>query len=90
MRKKEGEYTAHDLEQFQEESMQFFQSWINLYGRHGVTNYIHMIGVGHFLGYMKKYGNLNKYSQQGWEALNALIKLFFFAEQTKVGDIVVV
>ena len=29
------------------------------------------------LGYIIKYGNLNKYSQQDWEAFNALINLFF-------------
>ena len=44
-----------------------------------------MIGVGHFLEYMKRYGNLNKYSQQGWEALNALIWSFFFRWTNKGG-----
>ena len=66
--------------------MRFYQSWIKLYGRHGVTNYIHMIGVRYFRGYMRKYRNLNKYSQQGWEALNALIKLFFFRRTNKGGN----
>ena len=28
---------------------------------------------------------MNKYSQQGWEALNALIKLFFFRRTNKCG-----
>ena len=46
-----------------------------------------MIGVGQFLAYMHKYGNLNKYSQQGWEASNALIKLFFFRRTSKGGKI---
>ena len=44
-----------------------------------------MIGCGHFLGYMRKYGNLNKYSQKGWEALNALITFFFFCCTKKGG-----
>ena len=65
--------------------MQFYQSWIELFGYHGITNYIHMIGVGHMLEYMQQHGNLNRYSQQGWEALNALIKLFFFRRTTKGG-----
>ena len=34
---------------------------------------------------MKRWGNLTKYSQQGWEALNALIKLFFFRQTSKGG-----
>ena len=44
-----------------------------------------MIGSGHMLEYMKRWGNLTKYSQQGWEALNALIKLFFFRRTNKGG-----
>ena len=85
LRKNDGDYTQEELGQFQENALRLFQSWIHLYGRHGVTNYIHMIGVGHFLEYMKRYGNLNKYSQQGWEALNALIRLFFFRQTNKGG-----
>ena len=85
MRKREGNYTDKELDQFCEHSKEFFQAWVKLYGRHGVANYIHMIGVGHMLAYMHLYGNLNKYSQQGWEALNALIKLFFFRRTNKGG-----
>ncbi len=41
----------------------------------GVTNYLHLIGAGHLLCYqLKLYGNLYRFSQQGWEALNKLIK----------------
>ena len=40
----------------------------------GVTNYLHLIGAGHLLYYLKLYGNLYPFSQQGWEALNKLIK----------------
>ena len=65
LRKKGENYTEEEFKKFQEHSLIFFQTWIILYGRHGITNYIHMIGVGHMLGYMKKYENLNKYSQQG-------------------------
>ena len=37
------------------------------------------------LQYMRHWGNLTKYFQQGWEALNALIKLFFFRRTNKGG-----
>ena len=46
-------------------------------------NYINMIGVGHFTEYMRWWGYLHKYSQQDWEALNALMKLFFFRHTNK-------
>ena len=85
MRKKDGDYRKEELRSFVEHTDEFFQLWVELYGRQGVTNYIHMIGSGHFEEYMVKWGNLNKYSQQGWEALNALIKLFFFRRTNKGG-----
>ena len=85
MIKKDGEYTDQDLTTYHVHAPEFFQSWIDLYGRQGVTNYIHMIGVGHFYRYMKRYKNLNKYSQQGWEALNALIKKTISNAQTRAG-----
>jgi hypothetical protein len=44
----------------------------------GVTNYIHMIGSGHVAVYLYKWKNLYQYLQQGWEAINSLIKTFFF------------
>ena len=83
--RKKGTYTEEELAEFEDLALELFQLWVTLYGRHGVTNYIHMIGVGRILGYMRRYGNLNKYSHQDWEALNALIKLFFFRRSSKGG-----
>ena len=46
-----------------------------------------MFGSGHMLKYMRRRGNLTKYYQQGWEALNTLIKLFFFRRTNKGGSL---
>ena len=86
MQKKGTNYTHEELSSYQNHADIFFQLWVQLHGRDGVTNYIHMIGSGHVLEYMKRWGNLTKYSQQGWEALNALIKLFFFRRTNKGGS----
>ena len=51
----------------------------------GAANYIHIFTCGNIYEQMKKWGNLNGYSQQGWEALNALVKLFFFTRTNKGG-----
>ena len=85
LRKKDGDYTEEEIINFEEHADQFFQTWVDMHGMQGVTNYIHMIGVGHFTEYMRRWGNLHKYSQQGWEALNALMKLFFFRRTNKGG-----
>ena len=55
----------------------FFQKWVKLHNKRGITNDIHMFGCGHILQYMSEWGNLNCFSQQGWEALNALTKFFY-------------
>ena len=83
--KKGEDYTTQELEKYCENADEFFQIWVELHGGQGNTNYIHMIGSGHMYHYMSKWGNLTKYSQQGWEALNALIKLFFFRRTNKGG-----
>jgi hypothetical protein len=50
--------------------------WIEVFGNECITNYIHMLGSGHILYFIKKYGCLYLYSQQGWEALNNTIQTF--------------
>ena len=41
--------------------------------------------ISHLHFYMKKYKNLSKYSNQGWEALNSMIKTYFFRATNKGG-----
>jgi len=56
----------------------FFVIQVNLTGHKGMTNYIHMLALGHISEYLIYWGNLYDHSQQGWEAFNSLIKTFFF------------
>jgi hypothetical protein len=51
-----------------------------------VTNYIHMLGSGHVKYYMAVHCNLYKYSQQGWESLNAKLKQLFFSHTQRGGN----
>ena len=52
--------------------------WVDLAGKDNVTNYIHMVGAMHMVYFLRKYGSLYKYSQQGWENLNKKIKHYYF------------
>ena len=54
------------------------QDWLSLWGKAGVTNYIHMLISGHITEYMIKFRSLYRFSQQGWENLNHILKSFFF------------
>ena len=44
-----------------------------------------MLGSGHVSYYMKKYRNLYRYNQQGWEGLNSKITDYFFCHLRKGG-----
>jgi hypothetical protein len=75
-----------EIATFQKHVDLFFQNWVKLHGVEGITNYILMMGTGHFAEYLYKWKNLYQYSQQGWEALNTLIKTFYFRRTNHGGS----
>jgi hypothetical protein len=70
------ELTDEDHNHFQDLIDDFYEMWIGIFGDEGLTNYIHMLGSGHVLYFLKKYGCLYMYSQQGWESLNSTVQTF--------------
>jgi hypothetical protein len=50
-----------------------------------MTNYIHVIGSGHRTHYLQEWRNHYRYSQQGWEALNSLLKKLYFRRTQREG-----
>ena len=82
---KHGEYTDAELVQFQLKVDQFYTPWLSLHGSNASSNYIHYISSGHLTRYMYKYRSLWKYSQQSWEALNNLVKTFYFRRTQRGG-----
>jgi hypothetical protein len=85
MRQKD-DFLDEDILMFDELCTDFYDAWLLIAkGRDGITNYIHMVGAGHFTYYLQRYRNLNRYSQQGWESLNSLLKTFFFQRTQRGG-----
>lgn len=84
MRKKEGNYTKTELLNFRYFMNQFATNFTHVFGCKMFTNIFHMICVGHVADYMSEWGNLYRYSQQGWESLNSLLKYIFF-RRTNIG-----
>ncbi len=74
-----------EIKSFQNEFDHFFQIWVGMYGDEGVTNYLHMLASGHIMEYLFKYKNLYRHSQQGWEALNHLLRTFYFCRTGRGG-----
>jgi hypothetical protein len=70
---------------FQDHIDDFFELWIQIFGVHGMSNYIHLLGSGHALYFLKKYDCLYVYSQQGWEALNNTIQAYIHQNSQRGG-----
>ena len=78
------DFSIDEINTYQHVADIFFREWLDLHQKDGLTNYFHMIGAGHLSYYLKRWKNLYRYSQQGWEALNKYIKLYFF-NRTQMG-----
>ena len=74
------DFSEPEIKAFHKCCNTFMDTWVNgiVEGNDGITNYIHMIGAGHFTYYLRKYKNLYRYCQQGWEALNQKGKHYYF------------
>jgi hypothetical protein len=79
-------FSDADIENYQELADRFFVNWLQMVGYDGVTNYFHMIGAGHVRYYLRKWRNLNRYQNQGWEAYNQQVAAFWHHRTTKGGD----
>jgi hypothetical protein len=86
LRKRE-DFTNAMIATYQQHADKFYQAWVMLWQKEGITNYLHMIGSGHIADYLYKWKNLYRFSQQGWEAMNSLIKTFFFRRTSHGGGV---
>jgi hypothetical protein len=58
---------------------------MRLEGREGCTNYTHLLGSGHVADMLFHHRNLYVFSNQGWEALNMLVKQVYFRRTAQGG-----
>ena len=79
------EFSDSQIDSFQLLCDAFFRKWVALHKADGVGNYVHMIGAGHLSYYLRRWRNLYRYSQQGWEALNSQIKTVYFRRTQRGG-----
>jgi hypothetical protein len=85
MLRKKDDFTDDEILEFQKLADYFYDEWIDLQGREGITNYIHMIGSGHVADFLYEFRNLYRHSQQGWEHLNSFLKVYFFRRTMRGG-----
>ncbi len=70
------DFGNEEIEEFQDLVDEWFYLYVGLLGLPGVTNYMHLLGSGHLYHYLKSWGNLYRYQQQGWEMKNGVIASF--------------
>ena len=73
------------IDAFQIMADDFFALWLDIMGYDGVTNYIHLLGAGHIRYFFLKWRNLHRFSNQGWEAYNALVANYWHHRTQKGG-----
>jgi hypothetical protein len=83
--RKNTDATEEEIATFQDHIDAWFQDWVKVYGKEGCTNYTHLLSSSHVMRYMQEWKCLHRFSQQGWEALNALIKSYFFRRTNRGG-----
>ena len=79
------DFSESDIDNFQCVADSFFWNWINVTGYDGITNYIHMLGAGYIRYFLRKWKNLNRFQNQGWEAYNGMIAAFWHHRTRKGG-----
>jgi hypothetical protein len=73
-RKKE-DFSDQEIDNLQAKADIFMEAWLSLLpGDTGMTNYFHVVAAGHLKYYLKEWRNLYRFSQQGWEGMNSVVK----------------
>jgi hypothetical protein len=86
-RKKE-DFSDAEIDTFQTHCDTFSEAWLHLHrgGDGGMTNYFHIVAAGHLSYYLREWRNLYRFSQQGWEGMNSVIKSVLHKRSQKGGN----
>jgi hypothetical protein len=64
------DFTDSEIDILQKQMDKWTRVWIKLNNKEGITNYMHMLESKHVTYFLKRYRNLYRYSNQGWEFQN--------------------
>ncbi|KAJ1444988.1 hypothetical protein M885DRAFT_608985, partial [Pelagophyceae sp. CCMP2097] len=62
-----------------------YGKYLDTFGYEGLTNYWHIIGSCHIVYYLRRFGSMYRYQNQGWEHTNHLLKRFFLTRTQRGG-----
>ena len=81
----EEDFGDEEIEEFQDLIDEWFFQYVEMFGLPWAMNYMHLLGAGHLYHYLKTWGNLYRYQQQGWEMKNGNIAAFMNRRTQKRG-----
>jgi hypothetical protein len=70
------DFTDQKIDELQVEIDYFSVKWVELTGRDGISNYIHMMITGNIIYYLGKWRNYYRYENEGWGHINAQMAWF--------------
>ena len=71
------EFLFDEVCSYQLSADKFLANYNHLTGRDGMTHYMHLHKAGHWAYFLLRYGNVYKYSQQGYETVNEVMRREF-------------
>lgn len=71
------DFSDEQISELVQKLNRFGDDWVNVAGIAGQTNYFHYLIAGHVVHFLREYRNFYRYQQQGWEALNSWMKIYF-------------
>jgi hypothetical protein len=71
------DYSPADIEKCHVAGNKFIYIWNDLTNGQHMTNYLHILAA-HIPYFMRRYKNLYRYANHGWEALNQKLKAYYF------------
>ena len=83
--RKRSSFSDVEIFDLQKNIDNWYRLWISLTGIERIINYIHLLGSGHIMYYLKKYRNLYRYSNQSLERLNKRVKIFYLQRTQRGG-----
>jgi hypothetical protein len=84
--RKHDDFSDFDIHCIESKINAWTPIWIALTGREGMPNYTHVLTSGHMIYYLKRWRNVNRFRNQGWENLNASIRYVYHHRSQQGGS----
>ena len=83
---KRTDFDDSEILELQKDMDHFGEMYMDVTSGERITNYIHYMISGHFRDMLFIHRNLWKFSQQGWESVNGLLKQYIFRRTQRGGS----